>query len=74
MLPTSLTSLLLIALCALVVAEDTHQINNSSLLWGPYRPNLYFGVRPKIPKTLLMGLMWANVDTHESIPRSMHFS
>ncbi|KUI59419.1 hypothetical protein VP1G_06690 [Cytospora mali] len=28
--------------------------------WGPYRPNLYFGVRPQIPETLLMGLMWAS--------------
>ncbi|VUC23532.1 unnamed protein product [Clonostachys rosea] len=28
--------------------------------WGPYRPNLYFGVRPQIPESLLMGLMWAN--------------
>ncbi|KAL8339038.1 hypothetical protein RB598_007382 [Gaeumannomyces tritici] len=27
--------------------------------WGPYRPNLYFGVRPQVPKTLLAGLMWA---------------
>ncbi|ROW07331.1 hypothetical protein VMCG_03705 [Cytospora schulzeri] len=30
--------------------------------WGPYRPNLYFGVRPQIPETLLMGLMWASGD------------
>lgn len=28
--------------------------------WAPYRPGLYFGVRPNIPDTLLMGLMWAN--------------
>lgn len=30
--------------------------------WGPYRPNLYFGVRPQIPETLLMGLIWASGD------------
>lgn len=30
--------------------------------WGPYRPNLYFGVRPQIPETFLMGLMWASGD------------
>ncbi|KAM0808066.1 hypothetical protein AB5N19_08407 [Seiridium cardinale] len=30
--------------------------------WGPYRPNLYFGVRPTIPDTLLFGLMWASGD------------
>ena len=28
--------------------------------WGPYRPGLYFGVRPMVPDTLLMGLMWAS--------------
>ncbi|KAK4442081.1 glycoside hydrolase [Podospora aff. communis PSN243] len=28
--------------------------------WGPYRPNLYFGVRPQVPETFLMGLMWAS--------------
>lgn len=31
-------------------------------IWGPYRPNLYFGLRPQIPETLLVGLMWANGD------------
>ncbi|KAK0620524.1 glycoside hydrolase [Immersiella caudata] len=30
--------------------------------WGPYRPNLYFGVRPQVPETLLTGLMWASGD------------
>lgn len=32
---------------------------NSSLLWGPYRPNLYFGIRARTPESPLMGLMWA---------------
>lgn len=36
---------------AAVLADD-------SLLWGPYRPGLYFGMRPRIPETLLSGLMW----------------
>lgn len=35
--------------------------------WGPYRPGLYFGVRPNIPETLLMGLMWANGSDRESL-------
>lgn len=30
--------------------------------WAPYRPGLYFGVRPNVPETMLMGLMWANAD------------
>ncbi|KAI1914025.1 Processing alpha glucosidase I [Ophidiomyces ophidiicola] len=44
-----------------LVSEIEHA-SNQSLLWGPYRPNLYFGVRPRIPKSLMMGLMWAKVD------------
>lgn len=44
--------------------------SNDSLLWGPYRPNLYFGVRPRIPKSLLAGLMWANVENFATIQNS----
>lgn len=31
---------------------------DNSLLWGPYRPNVYFGMRPRIPNSLISGLMW----------------
>ncbi|KAK3809659.1 MAG: glycoside hydrolase [Linnemannia elongata] len=31
---------------------------NSSLLWGIYRPNLYFGTRARLPESLMTGLMW----------------
>lgn len=60
---------------ALVLAEDVQQplaaaANNDTLLWGPYRPNLYFGVRPRIPKSLLTGLMWANADDFTSVQQS----
>jgi hypothetical protein len=40
----------------LVLAES-----DASLLWGPYRPNLYLGLRPRIPNSLLLGLMWAGI-------------
>ena len=40
--------------------------SNASLLWGPYRPNLYFGVRPRLPKSLLTGLLWSNVDDYRA--------
>ncbi|KAK0643831.1 glycoside hydrolase family 63 protein [Cercophora newfieldiana] len=33
--------------------------------WGPYRPNLYFGVRPQVTDTLLMGLMWASGENRQ---------
>lgn len=57
----------LLHLCTFVATQDAQlplgsAASNDSLLWGPYRPNLYFGVRPRIPKSLLTGLMWTNAD------------
>lgn len=40
---------------------------NASFLWGPYRPNLYFGVRPRLPKSLTTGLLWVKVDDFQSV-------
>lgn len=31
---------------------------NDTLLWGAYRPGLYFGLRPRIPQSLMTGLIW----------------
>ncbi|EGC49800.1 glucosidase I [Histoplasma capsulatum var. duboisii H88] len=50
-----------------ILAKELGRASNESLLWGPYRPNLYFGVRPRLPKSLIMGLMWANVDEFQNI-------
>ncbi|KAM0796819.1 glycoside hydrolase [Usnea florida] len=66
---------ILLALFSVVLAQDTAQhilsenakISNDSLLWGPYRPNLYFGVRPRIPKSLMTGLLWAKVDSFQGV-------
>ena len=52
-----------------VLAEDAKSLNGS-LLWGPYKPNLYFGVRPRLPKSLTAGLIWAKVDSYEGIQQS----
>lgn len=38
--------------------EIVDEASNSSLLWGTYRPNLYFGTRPRLPESLMTGLMW----------------
>ncbi|ANB14481.1 Cwh41p [Sugiyamaella lignohabitans] len=46
--------------------------SNSSLLWGPYRSNLYFGIRPRIPKSLLSGLMWYNADSYDGLKNLRH--
>ncbi|KAL8981425.1 MAG: hypothetical protein Q9205_003783 [Flavoplaca limonia] len=49
-----------------VLSDNTGQ-SNETLLWGPYRPNLYFGVRPRIPKSLTTGLLWAKVDSFQDV-------
>ena len=43
---------------ATALEHELGSSNDAALRWGPYRPNLYFGVRPQIPDTLLMGMMW----------------
>src|SRR3569833_3343159 len=67
-------SLWLVSVC---FADDESILNsvigcliNLSLLWGPYRPNLYFGIRPRIPKSLMTGLMWAKVDSYTEVQNS----
>ncbi|KAM7218218.1 glycoside hydrolase [Rhypophila decipiens] len=58
---------------AILTSEIARQ-NNQSLLWGPYRPNLYFGVRPRIPKSLMAGLMWGKVDTFADFQNSVRYT
>lgn len=71
---SALAVVLFIQLSALGGAQDilaeNAKVSNESLLWGPYRPNLYFGVRPRIPKSLTTGLLWAKVDSFESVQNS----
>ena len=55
---------------ASVLYKEITRASNESLLWGPYRPNVYFGVRPRIPKSLQAGLMWAKVDNYQDIQNS----
>lgn len=43
------------------------QKNNQTMFWGPYKPNVYFGIRPRLPEGLWTSLMWANVNGFESI-------
>ena len=64
-----LTAPLTIAQDQKVLAENA-KLSNESLLWGPYRPNLYFGVRPRVPKSLLTGLLWAKVDNFATVQQS----
>lgn len=50
--------------------KEAARANNQSLLWGPYKPNLYFGVQPRIQESLSAGLMWAKVDDYATVQQS----
>ena len=63
-----LIELLLVACLAL--ANDPSSAN-VSLTWGPYRPNLYFGLRPTVAESLSMGLMWSNADDATAVLKSL---
>ncbi|KAJ1341408.1 hypothetical protein BSLG_003986 [Batrachochytrium salamandrivorans] len=51
-----------------ILEMAVRQAHNRSLLWGTYRPNLYFGTRSRTPETLLSGLMWFGVSDLQSQP------
>ncbi|KAK3359220.1 glycoside hydrolase family 63 protein [Lasiosphaeria hispida] len=57
-----------------ILNSEIGRQNNQSLLWGPYRPNLYFGVRPRIPQGLMAGLMWGKVDTYNDFQSSIRYT
>lgn len=53
-----------------ILVSEIGRASNDSLQWGPYKPNLYFGVRPKIAKSLAAGLMWAKTDNYQDVQHS----
>ncbi|ODV77805.1 glycoside hydrolase family 63 protein [Suhomyces tanzawaensis NRRL Y-17324] len=54
------------------LAQSYEKLSDESLLWGPYRSGLYFGIRPRIPKSLLSGLMWFSVNDYEGVANIKH--
>ncbi|KAL6831078.1 glycoside hydrolase family 63 protein [Trichoderma sp. SZMC 28015] len=57
-----------------VLINEIGRLNNQSLLWGPYKPNLYFGVRPRMPKGLWTGLMWGRAETYMDIQQLFRYT
>lgn len=53
---------------------DLERASNQSLLWGPYRPNLYFGVRPRVPESIMMGLLWSKVEDYTSVQDNFRYT
>ncbi|PHH67632.1 hypothetical protein CDD80_684 [Ophiocordyceps camponoti-rufipedis] len=57
-----------------VLAAEINRLNNQSLFWGPYKPNLYFGVRPRVPQALWTGLMWGRMENFEDIKDGFRYT
>ncbi|KAL2025044.1 hypothetical protein VTK56DRAFT_46 [Thermocarpiscus australiensis] len=57
-----------------ILHTEASRQNNQSLLWGPYRPNLYFGVRPRIPRSLMTGLMWGKIETYTDFQNTVRYT
>ncbi|KAG1139740.1 hypothetical protein G6F37_008922 [Rhizopus arrhizus] len=56
----------------LLLVNTTLASSNSSLLWGTYRPNLYFGTRPRLPESIMTGLMWFDANDLQGFQRIRH--
>ncbi|GAA5835928.1 hypothetical protein JCM5353_003090 [Sporobolomyces roseus] len=54
------------------VADPTVLSSNDSLLWGTYRPNLYFGMRPRLPASLMTGLIWFGAQDYQGFSKARH--
>ncbi|CAD6565408.1 MAG: Processing alpha glucosidase I [Tremellales sp. Tagirdzhanova-0007] len=39
-------------------------MTNRSLFWNTYRPQLYHGIRPRLPHSLMTGLMWFGLNDY----------
>ncbi|OSD02823.1 glycoside hydrolase family 63 protein [Trametes coccinea BRFM310] len=62
---------LLLPLAPSVFAQPAGN-DSESLLWGAYRPQLYFGLRPRLPQSVMTGLAWFGTQDFQSITRMRH--
>jgi mannosyl-oligosaccharide glucosidase len=65
---------LLLTLIPSVTPYSESLNDSSSLLWGTYRPNLYFGLRPRIPQSLMTGLVWFGTQDYQSFTSASFFN
>ncbi|GAO17856.1 uncharacterized protein UV8b_06915 [Ustilaginoidea virens] len=57
-----------------VLTSEIGRQNNQSLFWGPYKPNLYFGLRPRVPQSLWTGLMWGRIDGYNDVKDGLRYT
>ncbi|KAH9853984.1 glycoside hydrolase [Lenzites betulinus] len=61
---------LLLPLAPSVFSKSTN--DSETLTWGAYRPNLYFGLRPRLPQSVMTGLAWFGTQDYQSVARMRH--
>lgn len=49
-----------------------NQLSSDSLFWGPYRSGNYLGIKPRLPFSLTLGLLWFNADTQMGFSTLKH--
>lgn len=59
--------LLWLLVLLLPIAYSTPVNVTDDLLWGAYRPGLYFGLRPRLPQSLMTGLIWFGTQNYQSL-------
>ncbi|KAK5993671.1 putative mannosyl-oligosaccharide glucosidase [Cladobotryum mycophilum] len=57
-----------------ILINEIGRLNNESLFWGPYKPNLYFGVRPRLPEGLWTGLMWGKIEEYTDVQNLFRYT
>lgn len=72
-----LKATVILAAAAAAAAQDTSvfsKASNDSLLWGPYRSNLYFGIRSRLPKSVATGLLWSRVEDFSTVQNQIRYT
>ncbi|KAK9455596.1 glycoside hydrolase [Dipodascopsis uninucleata] len=56
-----------------ILQSEYSRVTNESLKWGPYRSNLYYGMRPRGGlNSFFSGLMWYNVNDFRGVNKIRH--
>ena len=59
-------------LLALPEVKKAQAQSDASLLWGTYRPQIYFGLRPRLPESLITGLAWFGSTQYDGFRKMRH--
>jgi len=46
-------------------------VEDPALLWSTYTPQLYFGIKPRLPKSITSGLLWFGLNDWEGLQREL---